>query len=108
MVIGVVPSREIVAIRVIMVMITILFLSGSQNGLFDGPEGIACDDEDNILVSDFHNHRVQIFDANGGFVSAFGTFGEDEGSFKNPCGIAVTKDGSIIVVDSGNNRIQIF
>lgn len=76
--------------------------------MFDGPEGVACDDEDNILVCDYHNHRIQVFDTNGEFVSAFGTFGEDEGCFKNPCGIAVTKEGSIIVVDSGNNRIQVF
>ena len=69
---------------------------------------MACDDEDNIMVCDYHNHRIQVFDANGEFVNAFGTFGEDEGCFKNPCGIAVTKEGNIIVVDSGNNRIQVF
>lgn len=82
--------------------------AGSQNGLFDGPEGVACDDEDNILVCDYHNHRVQVFNSNGEFVNAFGAYGEEEGCFKNPCGIAITKEGNIVVADSGNNRIQVF
>jgi len=61
-----------------------------------------------MLVCDYHNHRVQIFNSEGVFVSAFGQFGDEEGNFRNPCGIAVTSDGNVIVVDSGNNRIQVF
>lgn len=76
--------------------------------MFDGPEGVTFDDEDNILVCDYHNHRVQIFTTDGVFVSSFGQFGDEEGNFRNPCGITVTNDGNVIVVDSGNNRIQIF
>jgi hypothetical protein len=41
---------------------------GSQcgdNGQFDGPDFIATDKQSNIYVSDFYNHRIQIFGSNG-------------------------------------------
>ena len=76
--------------------------------MFDGPEGVTCDDEENLLVCDYHNHRVQVFNSEGMFVASFGSFGDEEGCFRNPCGLVISIDGNIVVVDSGNNRIQIF
>ena len=89
-------------------MIYIVFALGTKVSQFDGPEGIAMDDESNILVCDNHNHRVQVFNQQGEFVVQLGSYGDNVGYFKNPCGIAVSDAGDIFVVDTGNNRLQIF
>jgi sugar lactone lactonase YvrE len=55
---------------------------GSDEGQFGGmgPEGIDVDDEGLIFVADSHtirggNHRVQVFDPQGHFLSAVGSYG---------------------------------
>ena len=45
--------------------------SGSEQGQFRDPIGIATDSDDNIYVADTNNHRMQKFDSNGEFVSTF-------------------------------------
>ncbi len=61
-----------------------------------------------ILVADSGNHRIQAFDAQGTFVSAFGSFGSGTDQFDTPQGLAVDSSGRIIVADSGNHRLQIL
>ena len=63
----------------------------------------------NILVSDYSNQRVQVFDKNGNWINTFGKDGNDEGSFDRPMGITVdNENGDIYVVDYGNNRVMMF
>lgn len=61
---------------------------GNDEGQFGGvgPEGIDVDDEGLIFVSDSHticggNHRVQVFDQGGHFVSSFGSYGMTDYQF---------------------------
>ncbi|MBN1248217.1 MAG: hypothetical protein JXC32_11205, partial [Anaerolineae bacterium] len=61
-----------------------------------------------ILVADSGNDRVQVFDAAGNFVSAFGGSGSGPGQFDNPQGLAVDGMGRVIVGDSGNDRLQVL
>ena len=42
-----------------------------------------------FLVSDSGNNRIQIFDENAAFLSAFGTVGSGNGQFNNPQGLAI-------------------
>ena len=63
---------------------------------------------DEIAVTEFRNHRVQIFSSDGNFLRFFGTEGSKNGEFNDPRGIAFHKNGNIFVVDNGNSRIQIF
>lgn len=81
---------------------------GNNNGEFNQPRGIALDQTGNIYVADKNNHRIQIFDQNGGFLDSFGNFGSNNGQFNNPRGIALDLTGNIYVVDTDNNRIQVF
>ncbi len=37
--------------------------NGEGNGQFNAPTGVAVDDQDNILVADWGNSRIQIFDS---------------------------------------------
>ena len=66
------------------------------------------DPEGFIIVGDFQNHRVQIFQPDGKFYATFGSEGDGEGEFKFPGGIALTKDGRVMVADRHNHRVQVF
>jgi DNA-binding beta-propeller fold protein YncE len=62
-----------------------------------------------VYVTDEDNHRIQVFDANGTYLTAFGNHGGGLGSFNVPRGVAVDKDLSIVyVADRFNHRIQVF
>ncbi|XP_035659866.1 tripartite motif-containing protein 3-like [Branchiostoma floridae] len=68
---------------------------------------ITVDGEGNILVSDFHNHCIYVYNKNGKFRFKF----KGEGSGKqlwHPCGICTDRAGNIIVADSGNMRVEMF
>src|SRR4029078_13145299 len=62
-----------------------------------------------LYVVDSANFRVQKFDMSGGFIMAWGSFGNADGQFYFPRGGAVDQeDGAVYVVDMGNHRIQKF
>jgi uncharacterized repeat protein (TIGR01451 family) len=61
-----------------------------------------------ILVADSGNNRIQAFDGQGNFISAYGSSGSGPGQFNNPQGVAVDNNGDVVVVDSYNNRLQVL
>ncbi len=62
--------------------------------------------DDQLLVTDTGNHRLQLMDREGNFISQVGGFGNQPGQFNEPVGLAVAPDGSIYVADTWNGRIQ--
>lgn len=77
-------------------------------GDFGAPSNVALDKDGNVYVSDTMNNRVEIFDADGNFISLFGKHGDGPGYFARPKGIAVDGDGHIWVVDQMQDRVQVF
>jgi DNA-binding beta-propeller fold protein YncE len=77
-------------------------------GDFAAPQGVAVDKEGNVYVTDTLNDRVEIFDADGNFISTFGKAGDGPGYFARPKGIAVDGDGHIWVADTMQDRLQVF
>jgi DNA-binding beta-propeller fold protein YncE len=77
-------------------------------GDFGAPQGVAVDGDGNVYVTDTLNNRVEIFDADGNFVSEFGKHGDGPGYFARPKGIAVDSDGHIWVADQMEDRLQVF
>lgn len=77
-------------------------------GDFGAPQGVAVDAEGNVYVTDTLNNRVEIFDADGSFISLFGKAGDGPGTFSRPKGIAVDSDGHIWVADAMQDRLQVF
>jgi DNA-binding beta-propeller fold protein YncE len=77
-------------------------------GDFGAPQGVAVDSEGNVYVTDTLNNRVEIFDADGNFVSLFGKNGDGPGYFARPKGIAIDADGHIWVADQVTDRLQVF
>ena len=77
-------------------------------GDFSGPAGVALDKDNNIYVTDTMNYRVEIFDADGKFISQFGRHCDGPGCFAHPKGIAVDSDGHIWVADPMLDLLQVF
>jgi sugar lactone lactonase YvrE len=77
-------------------------------GDFALPEGVAVDNDGNVYVTDTFNDRVEIFDADGEFISTFGKNGDGPGHFERPKGIAIDCDGHIWVADSAQDRVKVF
>jgi tripartite motif-containing protein 71 len=81
---------------------------GAGNGQFSRPWGICCDKLGRIIIADRSNNRVQIFNAEGGYLMKFGTYGQKMGQMNRPAGVTVNSLNQIIVCDKDNHRVQVF
>lgn len=77
-------------------------------GEFGGASNVAVDNDGDVYVTDTMNNRVEIFDADGNFISTFGKAGDGPGFFGRPKGIAVDCDGHIWVADQYQDRVEVF
>jgi DNA-binding beta-propeller fold protein YncE len=77
-------------------------------GTFSLPTNVALDSDGNVYVTDTLNDRVQVFDAEGEFITAFGKAGDGPGFLTRPKGLAVDCDGHVWVVDEAQSRVQVF
>jgi CSLREA domain-containing protein len=83
--------------------------SGSAVFQFREPADIAFDAAGNVLVADLANFRIKKHQADGLFLTTWGTGpGNGDGFFDLPYGVAVGPDGSVYVADTDNDRIQKF
>lgn len=83
--------------------------SGSKKGEFILPDGVVYSKNNHLFVSDYGNHRIQMYDhRTGKFCFTFGTGGSADGQLKFPSGLSADDNGNIIVSDWGNNRVQVF
>ncbi|KAL9955084.1 hypothetical protein ACROYT_G036359 [Oculina patagonica] len=82
--------------------------SKNTNDDYYEPWGVAADPDGLFVVSDHHNHRLQVYDASGRLLYQFGTRGKADGEIWYPAGVCVGKSGDIYVADHGNHRIQVF
>jgi len=77
-------------------------------GDFSLPTFIALDKDNNVYVTDTMNYRVEIFDADGKFISQIGKHCDGPGCFAHPKGVAVDSDGNIWVADPMLDLLQAF
>jgi type II secretory pathway pseudopilin PulG len=93
--------------------------SGSANGQFTTPKGIAIDSNNNIWVADYGNNRVQEFNSSGSFLNgigagyngvpgSIGSGSADYGGLSHPSDIAVTSNGLIWVTNTSMNYVPVF
>lgn len=69
-------------------------------GQFTEPSGVAVNAQNDILVADTNNHRVQIFDREGRFKFQFGECGKRDGQLLYPNRVAAVRaSGDIIVTE---------
>ena len=72
---------------------------------FNKPYYIALTQTNNILVSDFQNHSVKMFDTSGHFITKFGS---NLNTLKNPMGVCTDSAENVIIADSGNKQLVSF
>ena len=82
--------------------------SGSGNGEFTFPFGVATDRSGHVYVADGNDNRIQKFDASGNVLTGWGSYGSGDGQFWNPQGVAADGSGHVYVADTNNHRIQKF
>jgi DNA-binding beta-propeller fold protein YncE len=71
---------------------------GSGEGEFDLPHGIATDKRGRVYVGDRENRRMQVFDAEGKFLTQWKNVG-------SPWGVVITGDEKLFLCDGYNNRV---
>ena len=76
---------------------------GSGSGQFNWPSAVAISPDGDMYVTEYYNHRVQVFSPDGVFQREFG-----KGELNHPRDILITADGHVLVADSDNNRVVIF
>ena len=82
---------------------------GENDGQLNGPTDVTYLNDDNILVADQLNHRIQQFNVQtGNSVKSFGKKGTGDGEFQNPVSVSLDDEGRVIVADFYNNRIQVL
>lgn len=81
---------------------------GDGPGQFLFPTYVAVDPAGRVYVADTLNARVQVFDADGGYLATIGERGTAWGMFDTPKGVALDGFGNVYVVDSGWSNVQIF
>ncbi len=82
--------------------------TSTAEGEFAKPTNVALDKDGNVYVADTWNNRIEIFDADGEFIRAWGKNGDGPGYFARPKGIAIDGDGHVWVADSVQDRVQVF
>ena len=62
---------------------------------------------DQIIISDFNNNNIQLYENDGEFIDKFGKKGENIGEFHYPSGISFDLNyDNLLICDSGNHQIQ--
>ena len=98
----------------------------TQPWYFKNPDGLTVDTNGNVYICDTNNHRIQKFNADGCFITMWGSrcnmydgsgcvdpdgdgpLELGDGQFEFPSDIAVDNNGNVYVLDAGNYRIQKF
>ena len=90
-------------------------LDGESWEMFGQVNQVAFDAEGNLYVFDGTGDlggsgdlRVLVFDAAGGFLREFGSWGGGPGEFMRPVAFAVLRDGTTVVSDLGHRAYQLF
>jgi len=84
---------------------------GPQKYQFNALHGFCVGIDEEIIVADTNNHRIQIFDKMGEYEYQFGMPGKEEGQLWYPRKVAVIRQsGKFVICDRGNerSRMQIF
>jgi hypothetical protein len=84
-----------------------LRLSGSADGQFDQPAGIAVDPVSGyVYVADKDNNRIQKFDTAGRFLIKWGSKGSADGQLDRPISIAIGYDvGRVFICDHDDHIV---
>ena len=81
----------------------------SHTGQFQCPNGISFLNNNEVLIADFKNCRIQRLNIQTGtVVKSFGKEGREKGEFGGPVDVTVDDEERVVVTEWGNNRIKVM
>ena len=83
-------------------------VKGLGYGQLMQPVAVVICSDDSLIVSDFANHRILIFNKDGGCLLTIDGLTDDESAFKQPWGLALDPQGNIHVAAYGSSTIKVF
>ena len=76
---------------------------------FNHPADVCVAPSGDLYVADgYGNSSVHRFNADGDYISSFGSPGSGPGQFRVPHSIRISQDGRVYVADRENHRVQVF
>ena len=82
---------------------------GENAGQFNYPLGVKYLNDNEILIADRGNHRIQQVNVQTGTaVKSFGKYGAAKGEFSSPVDVCRDEQHRIVVTEFGNDRIQVM
>ena len=82
---------------------------GENSGQFQYPDGVSFLNDNEILIADNGNHRIQHLNIKTGtVVKTFGKCGAGKEEFQNPFDVCLDDEGRIVVAEYTSNRIQVI
>jgi sugar lactone lactonase YvrE len=83
--------------------------NGTDNLMFNMPQGVQVGVGGRIYVADTDNNRIQIMTSARSHIATVGQFGYDPGYLNKPGNLMPAQDGNLLyVADTMNNRVQLF
>ncbi|XP_033106832.1 tripartite motif-containing protein 2-like [Anneissia japonica] len=83
-----------------------IWTDDDQEGQISGVSDFSLTNHRNIIILDFYNNRVQLFDNEGRFMKVLVKAGDEDGKVMKPWGVVVDQDDNIII--SSEHKIQLF
>ena len=82
---------------------------GKNPGGLASPTDVTFMNDDEVLVADEGNHRIQKFNVHTGLlINSFGENGTEDAEFHKPRSVCMDGDGRVVVADFGNSRVQVL
>ena len=82
---------------------------GKEPGCFHSPyDATLNSNEDQLFITEYYNHRVQVFTPSGQFLRIFGHFTEIPFKLENPVGIYYTPDNHLLISSNSNHCVLVF
>jgi len=79
-----------------------------DNYMFYRVRGIEVDAQGNIYVTDWGNHRIQIFDCNGNYLQTIGRYGQGPGEFQSFMQLKICDSSGKYYIRDGARFIEVF
>jgi hypothetical protein len=81
---------------------------GELDYVFGAVRSVQVDDDGDIIVLDWEDNLIKVFDAAGRFIRSFGRHGQGPGEIQSPSRMYLQGGRAIAIMDTGNSRYSLY